>query len=232
MLARVYDVSRIDSGLLSMMLQLLGETLHCVGMLQLSLESTPINNRPGIEASCSFIALPGPAQLVTAHVHFHSVYHSSTVTRLSEALLFLSPFLLSFFVSPIPPVFFLIDLWQRTEKVGPAKEANVWPPLLIVLRWHTPFIWLTPTTFMYKMYNVRRLLKPHACLARLYLASINTANIKQKVSESWEVSCGWDCGRSRSSTSSCARASTSWVWEILKQDTSGLVLGPLCLWWI
>ncbi len=27
----------------------------------------------------------------------------------------------------------------------------------------------------------------------IYLASINTANIEQKVSESWEVSCGWDC---------------------------------------
>ncbi len=66
------------------------ETLHCVGMLHL-------------------IALPGPAQLVTAHVHFHS-----STTRLPsrdlarQALLF--PFLLSFFVSPIPPVFFLIGL--------------------------------------------------------------------------------------------------------------------------
>ncbi len=35
----------------------------------------------------------------------------------------LSRFLLSFFVPPIPSVFFLIYLWQRTEKVEPACEA-------------------------------------------------------------------------------------------------------------
>ncbi len=98
MLARVYDVSRIDSGLLSMMLQLLGETLHCIGMLQL-------------------IALPGPAQLVTAHVHFHlSTTRLPSRDLARQALYFLSPFLLSFFVSPIPPVFFLIDLVTNEQK--------------------------------------------------------------------------------------------------------------------
>ncbi len=40
---------------------------------------------------------------LTAHVHFHS--STVTITRLS-----VSPYLLSFFVPPISPVFFLIDL--------------------------------------------------------------------------------------------------------------------------
>ncbi len=53
----------------------------------------------------------GSAQLVIAHVHFHS-----STTRLPsrdlarQALLFLSLFLLSFFVPPIRPVFYLIEL--------------------------------------------------------------------------------------------------------------------------
>ncbi len=57
----------------------------------------------------------------------------------------------------------------------------------------------------------------------IYLASINTANIKQKVSESWEVSCGWDCRSSTSWIKLLERASTR-VWEILEQVLVVLVL--------
>ncbi len=98
-------------------------------------------------------------------------------------------------------------------------------------RWHTPFIWLTPA-FVSKMYKEPTAIKASCMPSKaIYLASINTANIKQKVSESWEVSCGWDCRSSTSWIKLLERAST-WVWEIPEQDTSGLGLGPLCLWWI
>ncbi len=82
-LTGIIDVSRLDSGLLSMMLQLLDESLHCVGMLQLC---CPARLRPSSDCRCSFSL----------------VYHVSTL--ISQAVsIFLSHFL-SFFVSQIPPV--------------------------------------------------------------------------------------------------------------------------------
>ena len=53
----------------------------------------------------------GSAQLVIAHIHFHlctTCLPSPNLAR--QALLFLSLFLLSFFVPPISPVFYLIEL--------------------------------------------------------------------------------------------------------------------------
>ncbi len=70
-------------------------------------------------ACCSFVALPGSAQLVTAHVHFHC----ATVTRLSEAG---SPFswtVRSFFLSSYRILSYW-PVWQRTEKGEAAKEAT------------------------------------------------------------------------------------------------------------
>ncbi len=90
-----------------MMLQLLGESLHCVGMLQLC---------------CS-------AQLVTAHVHFHcatTVPPSRDLAR--QALLFLGRFFLPFFVPPILTVFYLIGLCDKEQKKERLRRrlVNAW----------------------------------------------------------------------------------------------------------
>ena len=55
-------------------------------------------------------ALSGSAQLVIAHVHFHLSTCLPSRDLARQALLFLSLFLLSFFVPPISPVFYLIEL--------------------------------------------------------------------------------------------------------------------------
>ncbi len=68
-------------------------------------------------ACCSFVALPGSAQLVSAHVHFHcatTVPPSRDLAR--QALLFLGRFVLFFFVPPILTVFDLIDLCDKEQK--------------------------------------------------------------------------------------------------------------------
>ncbi len=64
--------------------------------------------------------LSGSAHLLKAH-SFSLCHHYATVTRLSEAG---SPFswtVRSFFV---PPILYLIDRGQRTEKGAAAKEAT------------------------------------------------------------------------------------------------------------
>ncbi len=74
------------------MLQLLGESLHCVGMLQLccSPRLRPASDCPRLFSLSRDLA--------------------------RQALLFLGRLVLSFFVSPILTVFYLIDLCDKEQK--------------------------------------------------------------------------------------------------------------------